>query len=38
VRNVVSVTVTQDRQHVAQLLFDPEHNLEERVLKEQFSA
>ena len=38
VRNVVSVTVTQDRQHTAQLLFDPEHNLEERVLKEQFSA
>ncbi len=38
VRNVVSVTITQDRQHMAQLLFDPEHNLEERVLKEQFSA
>jgi len=38
VRNVVSVTVTQDRQHTAQLLFDPEHNLEERVLKEQFSS
>lgn len=38
VRNVVTVTVCEDRSVTARMLFDPEHNLEERVLKEQFSA
>lgn len=38
VRNVVSVSVSEDRSHAPRLLFDPEHNLEERVLKEQFSS
>lgn len=38
VRNVKSVTVTEDRSHTPKLLFDPEHNLRERVLKEQFGA
>ena len=36
VRNVVSVEVWEDRAKSFQLLFDPEHNLEERILKEQF--
>ncbi len=38
IRNVVTVTVCEDRSVTARMLFDPEHNLEERVLKEQFSA
>lgn len=38
VRNVVSVKISEDRVHTPRLLFDPEHNLEERVLREQFSA
>lgn len=38
VRNVVSVTVCEDRSLTTRMLFDPEHNLEERILKEQFSA
>lgn len=38
VRNVVSVTIAEDRTHAPRLLFDPEHNLEERVLREQFSS
>ena len=36
VRNVTSVTVTEDSTHALTLLFDPEHHLEERILKEQF--
>lgn len=36
VRNVLSVEVRQSREHRARLLFDPEHNLEERILDEQF--
>lgn len=36
VRNVVKVTVHEDRTTPLRLLFDPEHNLEERILKEQF--
>lgn len=36
VRDVVSVDVWEDRDKRFQLLFDPEHNLEERILKEQF--
>jgi len=38
VRNVVRVEISEDRSRAPKLLFDPEHNLEERVLKEQFSA
>jgi len=36
VRDVVEVTVCESRQHLVTLLFDPEHNLEERILSEQF--
>jgi len=36
VRDVVEVEVWEDRDKRFQLLFDPEHNLEERILKEQF--
>jgi NAD+ kinase len=36
VRDVVSVEIWEDRDKRFQLLFDPEHNLEERILKEQF--
>jgi NAD+ kinase len=37
VRDVTSVDVCEDRSVSMTLLFDPEHNLEERVLKEQFA-
>jgi NAD+ kinase len=36
VRDVLSVAVRETREIVLTMLFDPEHNLEERVLKEQF--
>ena len=36
VRDVVSVEIWEDRSLSLHLLFDPEHNLEERILKEQF--
>ena len=36
VRDVVEVRVREDRSVKLRLLFDPEHNLEERILKEQF--
>mgnify|MGYP000438607687 CR=1 FL=1 len=36
VRDVHRVSVHEDRQKAAYLLFDPEHNLEERILNEQF--
>jgi NAD+ kinase len=36
VRDVVSVEIWEDRTLAFHLLFDPEHNLEERILKEQF--
>lgn len=35
-RNVLSVDVYEDRTRSVTLLFDPEHNLEERILSEQF--
>lgn len=38
VRNVKKVEVREDRNRAATILFDPEHDLEERILKEQFSA
>ena len=36
VRDVKRVEIHQDHSHRLELLFDPEHNLEERILKEQF--
>jgi NAD+ kinase len=36
VRDVVRVLIREDRSVVLTLLFDPEHNLEERIIKEQF--
>ena len=36
VRDVLAVTVRENREIALTMLFDPEHNLEERVLKEQF--
>jgi NAD+ kinase len=38
VRDVVSVAVRETRDVALAMLFDPEHNLEERVLKEQFQS
>lgn len=37
VRDVVSVSVFEDRTVSLSLMFDPEHNLEERITSEQFS-
>jgi NAD+ kinase len=37
IRDVARVEVAEDRTKRLTLLFDPEHNLEERVLKEQFA-
>jgi NAD+ kinase len=36
IRDVLEVTVTQDRQAESLLMFDPEHSWEERILDEQF--
>lgn len=36
IRDVVSVSVDEERSVTISLLFDPEHNLEERIIKEQF--
>lgn len=36
VRDVLEVDIWEDRSEPIRLLFDPEHNLEERILKEQF--
>lgn len=38
VRDVSSVTIAEDLSVSVTLLFDPEHNLDERVLKEQFAG
>lgn len=38
VRDVVEVTIRESPDHTVTLLFDPEHNLEERVLAEQFTT
>ncbi len=37
VRDVLAVDVRQSGEYSARLLFDPEHNLEERILDEQFA-
>ena len=36
VRDVVEVRIRESRDRTVTLLFDPEHNLEERILNEQF--
>lgn len=36
--NVVSVTVREDQAHSVQMLFDTDHSLEERIIREQFTA
>lgn len=38
IRDVRTVTVSEDRSFHATILFDPEHDMEERILKEQFTA
>ena len=38
VRDVVEVTIRESSERTVTLLFDPEHNLEERILSEQFVA
>lgn len=38
IRDVVEVTIRESRDRTVTLLFDPEHNLEERILSEQFVA
>ena len=38
VRNVRHVEIVEDPSMAAIILFDPEHNLEERILKEQFAT
>ena len=37
IRDVVEVSITEDKKSSFQLLFDPETNLEERIIKEQFT-
>ena len=36
VRNVTRVTISEDRDTVLKLMFDPDHSLEERIINEQF--
>ena len=38
VRDIRSVSVIEDRESELHLLFDPDHNLDERLLKEQFAS
>lgn len=38
IRNVKTVEIKQAESHACTLLFDPDHNLEERILKEQFTS
>jgi NAD+ kinase len=38
VRDVVEVMIRESRDRTVTLLFDPEHNLEERMLAEQFTS
>jgi len=37
IRDVVEVTICESREKTVTLLFDPEHNLEDRILNEQFA-
>ncbi|MCZ6495582.1 MAG: hypothetical protein O6924_05320, partial [Alphaproteobacteria bacterium] len=36
IRDVTQVTVKETKDHTLTLLFDAEHNLEERIIREQF--
>lgn len=36
VRDIISVEIKEDTEHKLQLLFDPDHSLEERIIREQF--
>ena len=36
IRGVLSVQISEEKSMHSKLLFDPEHNLEDRILKEQF--
>jgi NAD+ kinase len=38
VRNVIEVTIRESRSQTVTLLFDPEHDLADRILNEQFEA
>ena len=38
VRDIIEVSISENRMYSFQLLFDPETNLEERILKEQFEV
>ena len=38
IMNVVSVTVSEDQSHQVKMLFDKDHSLEERIIREQFTA
>jgi NAD+ kinase len=38
VRNVIEVRIRQSRDRTVTLLFDPEHDLAERILNEQFES
>ena len=37
IRDVIEVTISESREKTVTLLFDPEHNLEDRILNEQFA-
>lgn len=37
IRDVIEVTIRESREQTVTLLFDPEHNLEDRILNEQFA-
>ena len=37
VRDVVAVDVSEDPAHPVRVIFDKEHDLEERIIKEQFT-
>ena len=36
--NVVTVTIREDQSHSVQMLFDKDHSLAERIIREQFTA
>ena len=36
IRNIATVSIFEDRSHSVTVLFDEGHNLEERILQEQF--
>ncbi len=38
IRNILSVDIAEDHSTTLQLLFDPDHNLDERILGEQFAV